>query len=89
MKVNIISSLVGLSDNNYIDMGNYLYMIAILAPIFITADHLKKIIHLGGKKLDFYWGCLLNYVIIATFISAFNLILYLLAPEDIYQIQNN
>lgn len=75
---NIIAGFVGLSDKNYVDMANYLYMLAILAPLFITARNFKKIIHLGGEKLQFYWGSLLNYVIIATCVSFLNLVLYTL-----------
>lgn len=76
---NIVASSIGLSDNHYFDIGNYFYVIAILAPIFIPANHLSRIVHLGGKKIDFYWGCLLNYVIIAASISIINVMLFLIS----------
>jgi len=75
---NIISCLLGLTDNNYVDMGNYLYVLAIYAPIFIMARNFKRIMHLNGNKRDFYWGALLNYGIIAATVSLLNIILFVL-----------
>lgn len=66
---NIISCLTGLTDNYYVDMANYLYTLAVVAPIIIVARNFKKIMHLNGAKTHFYWGALLNYGMIASSVS--------------------
>lgn len=62
---NLIGSLSGLNDKYYVDMANYLYVLAVLAPIIISARNFNRIMHLGGNKKAFYWGAILNYGIIA------------------------
>lgn len=69
------------SSNTYVDTANYLYLAVILAPIFIPALNFRKIMHLNGKKLDFYWGTLMNYVIIAAAVSLSNIILFMLCKS--------
>jgi hypothetical protein len=59
-------------------MANYLYIAIILSAIFIPTINFRKIIHLNGKKLDFYWGALINYVILAAVVSLTNIILFLI-----------
>ncbi|HEX2938482.1 MAG TPA: hypothetical protein VHO66_06125 [Ruminiclostridium sp.] len=74
---NLIQYLFIPSNNKYVDSANYLYMLVILAPIFVPALNFRKIMHLNGKKLDFYWGSLINYCIIAAVVSFLNIVLYL------------
>lgn len=69
------------SQNTYVDSANYLYLAVILASIFIPTLNFKKIMHLNGKKLDFYWGTLINYVIIAAVVSLANIVLFLLCKS--------
>ena len=64
------------SSNRIVDSANYLYLALILAPIFIPALNFRKIMHLNGKKFDFYWGALINYGIIAAVVSLANIILF-------------
>lgn len=66
---NIISCLFGFTDNYYVDMANYLYALSVIAPIIIVARNFKKIMHLNGDKISFYWGALLNYGIISASVS--------------------
>lgn len=66
------------SSGKYVAIGNYLYMAVILAAIFIPTLNFKKIMHLNGKKLDFYWGALINYAIISSVVSLTNIILFLM-----------
>ncbi len=72
---NLIASFTGITDNYYVEMGNYLYAIPVFAPIFIVGRNFKRIMNLNGKKQDYYWGCLTNYVIIATTVSLLNIVL--------------
>lgn len=66
---NIISCLSGFTDNYYVDMANYLYTLAVIAPIIIVARNYTKVMHLNGDKISFYWGTLLNYGVIASTVS--------------------
>jgi hypothetical protein len=66
---NLIACLSGMTDNYYVDMVNYLYAFAVMAPIIISARSFKRVMHLNGKKETFYWGTMLNYVLIAAGIS--------------------
>ena len=75
---NLIGSLSGLNDKYYVDMANYLYVLAVLAPIIISARNFNRIMHLGGNKKAFYWGAILNYGIIAAVISLVVIIFYVL-----------
>lgn len=63
-------------SSGIVDPGNYAYAAAIFAPIFIPAVNFKKIMHLNGKKVDFYWGALFNYIIIAAAVSLVDILLY-------------
>jgi hypothetical protein len=73
---NLIQYLVSPINDLYVDSANYLYLTVILASIFIPALNFKKIMHLNGKKLDYYLGTLMNYIIIAAAVSLLNIVLY-------------
>ncbi|WP_070041229.1 hypothetical protein [Robinsoniella peoriensis] len=73
---NLIGASTGITGNIYVEIGNYLYVFAVLAPIFIAGRNFKRIMHLNGKKQDYYWGCLANYIIIAAAASLGNMILF-------------
>jgi hypothetical protein len=75
---NLIQFLISPTNNTYVDSANYLYLAIILAPVFIPALNFRKIMHLNGKKLDFYWGTLINYGIISAVVSLANIILFLI-----------
>jgi hypothetical protein len=78
---NLIQFLVSPTNNKYIDTANYLYLAVILAPVFIPSLNFRKIMHLNGKKLDFYWGTLINYIIISAVVSLANIILFILCQS--------
>ncbi len=60
----------------FVDCANYVYLAVILAAVFIPAVNFKRIMHLNGKRLGFYWGALLNYVMIAATASLLNIVLF-------------
>lgn len=72
---NLIASSTGITGNYYAEMGNYLYALAVFAPVFIAGRNFKRIMHLNGKKCDYYCGCLMNYVVISAAASLLNIIL--------------
>lgn len=79
---NLILIMAGVNvSSGIVDPGNYAYGAAIFAPIFIPAINFKKIMHLNGKKTDFYWGTLLNYIIIAAVVSFADILLYIVTKN--------
>ena len=68
-------------SSGILDPGNYAYAAAVFAPIFIPATNFKKIMHLNGKKIDFYWGALFNYIIIAAVVSFADILLYVVTKN--------
>jgi len=80
---NLIASLTGLIDNNYVDIANYFYVFAVIAPIIIVSRNFKRVMYLNGSKHDFYFGCFLNYVIGAGSISLIDIIIFLIAKNTL------
>jgi len=80
---NIIACLMRLSDNFYVDMANYLYILAVMAPIMIVSRNFKKIMFLDGNKRAFYLGALINYGIIAAAVSLI-CIIFLVVTKAIF-----
>lgn len=73
---NLIACLIDMTDNFYVDMANYLYVLAVMAPIIISTRNFKRIMLLNGNKKAFYWGAMLNYGIIAAGISLIVIIFF-------------
>jgi hypothetical protein len=63
-------------DNMVVGTGNYLYLILLLGAIFIPSLNFRKMMHLGGKRADFFKGCFATYIIMAAAISLAGVILY-------------
>ncbi len=78
---NLIASITGMTDNYYVDMANYLYVLAVMAPSIISTRNFKKMMYLNGNKKAFYWGAILNYGIIAAAISLIVIIFFVLTKE--------
>lgn len=58
------------SDKNWtVSLGNYLYLVPVLAAIFVPAVNFTKLMHLGSKRIDFFKSCILIYVL-AVFVSS-------------------
>ena len=71
-------------DNSTVGFGNYLYLIIILGAIFIPSMNFKKMMNLGGKRKDFFWGCILNYIIMAAVMSLAGIIFYYTYEQFIF-----
>lgn len=78
----ILNMTVTKESDVILDPGNYAYAAAIFAPIFIPAINFKKIMHLNGKKFDFYWGALFNYIVIAAAVSFADILLYIVTKNN-------
>lgn len=65
----IVQFMVPGYDAQGISTGNYFALIIILAPIFIVGKHYRKLINIGAKKMDFFKGCLINYVVFSVVVA--------------------
>lgn len=65
----IVQFMVPRYDAQGISTGNYFALIIILAPIFIAGKHYRKLINIGAKKMDFFKGCLINYVVFSVAVA--------------------
>ncbi|HEX2925646.1 MAG TPA: hypothetical protein VHP38_05235 [Ruminiclostridium sp.] len=65
----IILYLINQKDNSQVSGGNTLIIVLMMAAILVPSLNFGKIMHLNGKKKDFFWACLVNYVIFSAAIS--------------------
>jgi len=63
-------------ENTDISIGCYLWLLPALAAIFIPARNFRRIINLGGKRENFFWGSLLTYAILAAMVSLANVFIH-------------
>ena len=56
-------------DNTIISLGNYLYLLCLLAPIFVASINYSKLMHIGVKKKTYLTGSIINYVVFAAVVS--------------------
>jgi hypothetical protein len=78
----IVYIIIGLFGQNPgvsstpLGVGNYLYLLLILAPLFIPLQNFHKMVNLGAKRRDFFAGCAVNYVIISAIVSFIAVMFY-------------
>ncbi|MDF2986627.1 MAG: putative rane protein [Eubacterium sp.] len=72
-----IRYLINSPDGSQISSGDNLLLVLILAAILIPAVNFRKIMHLNGRKIDFFWACIINYTIISALLSVIILVLNL------------
>lgn len=63
-------------ENATVSFGNLLFLLVIFTAVFVPVKNFRKMMNLGGKRADFFRGCIINYAIIAALISLVSLILY-------------
>jgi len=63
-------------DNMSMSLGDYLFILLILSAIFFPALNFRKIMNLGGKRMGFFKGCFVNYVILTAVLSLASVIIY-------------
>jgi len=68
-----------LGNTGSMEIENFLYLLPILMAIFIPAGHFNKIMNLGGKRVDFFKACIINYVIVAFVVTGASLLIHLIA----------
>lgn len=58
----IITALIAPDQSKQLSIGDYLYFFPVLIAILIPATHFSKIMHLGGKRKDFFKSCIIAYI---------------------------
>jgi hypothetical protein len=67
---------VNTSDQGFISAGNALWLLPVLAGIFIPAKNFRRIISLGGRRGNFFWGSLECYAVLSAAASFVNVLIY-------------
>jgi hypothetical protein len=65
-----------MSYQSELGSGNFLYMLPLLCAILIPARNFRRLINLGCKRGDFFWGSLCTYGVVAAGVSLANLLIY-------------
>lgn len=72
----IAVSIKRAGDQLQISSGSYLWLLIIMAAIFIPTRNFRRIVNLGGKRDGFYWGSLMSYATLAGVVTIANTFLY-------------
>lgn len=80
---NYIKYQLHINEEGLIGEGNYFLLVLILAAVLIPAVNFRKIINLNGKKVDFYLGTILNYILMSAIIPILNFAFYF-TTEKLY-----
>ena len=64
------------AGNMTVSIGNCFFLIIILAAINIASSHFQKIMHLGAKRITYFYGCIMTYAVISAVVSVIAIILY-------------
>nr|AGS52704.1 hypothetical protein [uncultured bacterium contig00064] len=72
----IVAIFVKNPDNTIVSAGNFFILLPLFAAIFIPAKNLRRIINLGGKRDDFFFGCIPVYAILSAAASLVILLFY-------------
>ena len=59
-----------------VSSGSYFWLLIIMAAIFIPTRNFRRIVNLGGKRDDFFWGSLSCYAILAGAVTLANSFFY-------------
>jgi hypothetical protein len=65
-----------MSFQSELGSGNFLYLLALLCAILIPAKNFRRLVNLGGRRKDFFWGSLCTYVLLAAGLSLANMVIY-------------
>ena len=68
--------IVSSADNEILSSGNTFILLPVFAAIFIPSRNLRKLINLGGKRNDYFKGCLPVYVILSAFVTLIIILYY-------------
>jgi hypothetical protein len=58
----LFAAIIAPEESQSLAVGDYLYFFPVLIAILIPATHFSKIMHLGGKRKDFFKSCIFAYI---------------------------
>jgi hypothetical protein len=70
----IVWLILDFDDTSLVAMCNYLYLLPVCLGIFVPAQNFHKLMHLGGKRLDFFKSSLLTYVPVCAVVSLLSVV---------------
>jgi hypothetical protein len=73
------------AETEAISSANFLYLLPILCGVLIPVRNFRKFINLGGRRSDFFKGCLLGYALLVAAVSLFNVAFYLIVDRALMQ----
>jgi len=71
-----VNFCIGMEDNGGVSIGNMLFLCIILCAVFIPTLNFKRLMHLNVKKINFFYGSFLNYILLSAIISVLNLVFF-------------
>jgi hypothetical protein len=77
----IVFAVIKLETGDDMAWGNYLVLLPLLAAILIPARNFSKLMNLGGKRMDFFKGCILSYLPVVLAVSLLCVILRLMPAK--------
>jgi hypothetical protein len=68
----------GVNSGSYLTaMGDYLYLLPVCLGIFVPTQNFRRLMNLGGNRMDFFKSGALTYVPVAATVSLLSVIAYL------------
>lgn len=72
----ILDNTVNVEGNISLAAGNYLFLLPLFMGIFVTALNFPRLLHLGGKRMDFFKSGIITYAGVAVFASLLSMLTY-------------
>lgn len=65
----ILDSVLKIVGDTSVAPSSMLYLICVMAPVFIASVNYSKLMNIGVKKKQYFAGCIINYVVFAAVVS--------------------
>ena len=63
-------------DNSITSVGNYLYILCLMAPILLASINYSKLMHIGVNKKTYLKSCIIIYVVFSAVVSLLDIVCY-------------
>jgi uncharacterized integral membrane protein len=74
----ILDATVNLPGDSTVSAYSMLYAVCLLAPILIVGYNYPRLMNIGVKNKTFFFGCIINYVVLAAAVSLIGVLEYYL-----------
>ena len=72
----VMSFFTDTSDNESLALGNYLLLLPVGIALFVCARNFRKLMHLGGRRMDFFRSGWITFTVPAVMVSAVMVVLH-------------